>query len=117
MTTIASSLETTSRPSLPAWVGNVLSLVVTLAVPIVLLLLSARLVMSDTYLQIEYNKPDFPPDSYGLSLQDRLQYAPYTLDYMLGPYPIDYLGNLTFPDGSPLYNAREVQHLLNVKTV
>ncbi len=106
-----------NSPRLPVWLTNILSLVVTLAVPVVLLLLSVRLVMSDTYLQIEYNKPDFPPDSYGLSLQDRLQYAPYPLDYMLGPYPIDYLSTLTFPSGSPMYNQRELQHLVDVKRV
>src|SRR5258708_37489719 len=109
--------KTEISPLLPGWMVNALSVLVTLAVPMVLVLFSVRLVMSDSYLQIEYNKPDFPPDSYGLSLQDRLQYAPYALNYMLGPYSIDYLGNLTFPNGAPMYNARELQHMQDVKAV
>jgi integral membrane protein (TIGR01906 family) len=29
----------------------------------------------------------------------------------------DFLGDLTFPDGSPLYNARELSHMEDVKNV
>ncbi|HLY25803.1 MAG TPA: TIGR01906 family membrane protein [Aggregatilineales bacterium] len=108
---------TVASPRLTGWIVNALSVLVTLTVPIVLVLLGVHVVMSDSYLQIEYNKPDFPADSYGFSLQDRLQYAPYALDYMLGPYPIDYLGNQTLPNGAPMYNERELQHMQDVKVV
>ncbi len=99
------------------WLQTILSILVTLVVPVLLVLLCVRLVMTDTYLQLEYNKPDFPPDGYGFSLQDRLHYAPYALDYLLGSDGIDYLGKLTFPDGRPLYNPRELEHMVDVKNV
>lgn len=99
------------------WLRLVLSILVTIAVPVLLVLISVRLVMTDTYLQIEYNKRDFPPDDYGFTLQDRLHYAPFALQYLLGSDGIDYLGNLKFPDGRPLYNERELEHMIDVKTV
>lgn len=95
----------------------VLSILVTLMVPVLLVLISVRLVMSETYLAIEYNKPDFPPDDYGFKLADRLRLAPYALQYIMGNAGIDYLGNLTFDNGQPLYTQRELQHMIDVKKV
>src|SRR4051812_48709862 len=94
-------------------IQTVLSILVTLAVPILLIMISVRLVMTDTYLQLEYNKPDFPPDGYGFSLRDRLNYAPFALNYLLGNDGIDYLGRLTFADGRQLYSERELQHMVD----
>jgi len=97
--------------------NRVLSILVTICVPILLVLISVRLVMSEPYLQIEYNKPDFPPDSYGFTQADRLRYAPYAVQYLINDAGIDYLGKLTFPDGTPFYNQRELQHMVDVKVV
>jgi integral membrane protein (TIGR01906 family) len=94
-----------------------LSFLITLAVPILLVMLSVRLVMTQSYLTLEYNKPDFPVDDFGFTQADRLHYAPYALDYLNLPVAIDYLGNLTFPDGRSLYNPRELQHMVDVKAV
>src|SRR5262249_11338621 len=82
-----------------------------------LVLINVRLVMTNSYLQLEYNKPDFPPDEYGFTLQDRLYYAPFALQYLLNDAGIDYIGNLKFPDGRPLYMQRELQHMVDVKSV
>ncbi len=115
--------EFTSPPSGPdssapnKWLYRVLSILVTLCVPVLLALISVRLVMSEPYLQIEYNKPDFPPDSYGFTQADRLHYAPYAVQYLLNDAGIDYLGKLTMPDGTPFYNQRELQHMVDVKAV
>ena len=96
---------------------RLLSILVTLAVPVLLVLISVRLVMTETYLWLEYNKPDFPPDPYGLTLVDRLHYAPYAVQYLTGSAGIDYLRDLTDPDGRRLFNERELGHMLDVKTV
>ena len=88
-----------------------------LAVPVVLTLLSVRLVMTPLFLQIEYSRPGFPEDFYGFTREDRLEYAPYALNYLFNDAGIEYLGDQTFPDGSPLYNARELRHMEDVKTV
>jgi len=89
----------------------------TLVVPVLLVLISTRLLINDSYLSIEYHKADFPPDAYGFTLDDRLMYAPYALHYMLNDADIQYLGDLKFPDGKPFYNERELQHMADVKRV
>jgi integral membrane protein (TIGR01906 family) len=59
----------------------------------------------------------FPPDEYGFTKEDRLQWAPYALEYLVNTAEISYLGDLTFDDGSPLYNERELRHMQDVKKV
>ncbi len=89
-----------------------------LMVIILLPLLSARLVMTPLFLQFEYHRPDFPDDVYGFTREDRLYYAPYALDYLLNDADISYLGDLTFPNSTrPLFNARELHHMEDVKIV
>src|SRR5258708_24984560 len=96
---------------------TILSVLVALLVPVLLVLISVRLVMTETYLRLEYNKPDFPPDSYGFSLADRLYFGPIALQYLLGDQGIGSLGNLTFRDGRPMYTERDLQHMVDVKNV
>jgi len=101
-----------------SWVSRpLLAFVLTLTVPILLVMFSVRLLMTETYLQIEYNKPDFPPDTYGYSLADRLYYAPIAIRYLESDSGIELLGDLKKPDGTPFYNQRELEHMLDVKVV
>ncbi len=90
---------------------------VTLSVPVLLVMVSVRVVMTPLFLQFEYSRIDFPPDFYGFTTEDRLQYAPYALQYLLNGEEINFLGDLRFPDGGDLYNARELRHMRDVKTV
>lgn len=89
----------------------------TVAVPVLLVLLSVRLVMTPLFLQLEYNRPGFPVDVYGFTTADRLRYGPLAVDYLLNGEGIDYLGDLAFADGAPLFNARELRHMEDVKVV
>jgi integral membrane protein (TIGR01906 family) len=86
-----------------------------LLVPFALLGLGLRLLMTPAFLQIEYRMPGFPEDAYGFTQQDRLRWAPYALNYLTNDADISYLGNLTFDDGQPLFNERELRHMLDVK--
>ena len=95
----------------------ILSWLVTVIVPIVLIGLGLRLLLSPLFLQIEYNMPYFPPDDFGFTTEDRLKWAPYALDYLVNDEDISYLGDLEFDDGSPLYNERELSHMDDVKLV
>jgi integral membrane protein (TIGR01906 family) len=95
----------------------ILSWLVTLIVPVVLIGLGLRLLLSPLFLQIEYNMPYFPPDEFGFTRADRLKWAPYALDYLTNSEAISYLGDLTFEDGTPLYNERELSHMDDVKRV
>ncbi len=85
--------------------------------PLLLVLIAARLVMTPLFLQFEYNRADFPPDPYGFTREDRLTYAPYALDYLLNGAGVEYLGDLKFPNGATVYQADELRHMRDVKTL
>lgn len=92
-----------------------LSWLVTIFVPIALIGLGLRALLTPAFLQVEYNMPYFPPDSYGFTRADRLKWAPYALNYLVNSADISYLGDLKFDDGTPLYNERELSHMQDVK--
>ena len=95
----------------------ILSGLVALLVPLALIGLGLRVLLTPLFLQIEYNMPYFPSDTYGFTKEDRLKWAPYALDYLVNSADISYLSDLTFEDGSPLYNERELSHMKDVKRV
>lgn len=92
-----------------------LSWLVTLLVPGALVLTAVRAMMTPVFLNIEYNLPNFPPDRYGFTTQDRLYWSRYALDYLLNSAGISYLGDLRFQNGQPVYNERELHHMVDVK--
>lgn len=96
---------------------TILSWLVTLLIPLALIGLGLRVLLTTTFLQIEYNMPYFPPDEYGFTKEDRLKWAPYALNYLVNDADISYLGDLKFDDGTPLYNERELSHMEDVKRV
>ncbi|HVO71860.1 MAG TPA: TIGR01906 family membrane protein [Aggregatilineaceae bacterium] len=110
--------EPLSRPrALPDWLTRALGLFLVSALPAFLLLTSVRIVMSQAFLRLEYNRPGFPADPFGFTKADRLQYAPYAVRYLLNNAGISYLGDLTFDNGAPLFTDRELQHMHDVKHV
>lgn len=90
---------------------------ITILLPVAMTFLDVRLILSHAFLHVEYRLPGFPPDSYGFSLQDRVHWSQIAWDYILNNSDISYLGDLRFPDGSPLYNDRELSHMQDVKNV
>ncbi len=94
-----------------------LSWLVTIIVPIALIGLGLRVLLTHLFLQVEYNMPYFPQDEFGFTKEDRLKWAPYALDYLSNSADISYLGDLKFEDGTPLYNERELSHMEDVKRV
>lgn len=100
-----------------AVVAAVLSWLVSVAVPVALIGLSVRLVLLPVFPQIEYRTPGFPPDDYGFTTQERIHWTGYAWNYLINSSGISYLGDLTFPDGKPLYNERELSHMHDVKSV
>ena len=97
------------------WFYGVLGWFVTILIPVALALLSVRLVMSPILIHFEYNQPGFPPDPYGFTKEDRLYWSQIALDYLLNDEGIEFLEELRFEDGSEVYNARELRHMLDVK--
>lgn len=96
---------------------KVLSWFVTLLLPVALTFLGVRLLLTHTFPEIEYRTPAFPADEYGFTLQERLQWSGIAIDYLLNDADISFLRDLTFPDGAPLFNGRELSHMQDVKNV
>ncbi len=96
---------------------SILSWVVTLLIPVALTLGVVRLMLTPLYIQLEYRTPGFPPDPYGFNVTERLKYADLARLYLLNSAGIEFLGDLRFEDGTPLYNERELQHMIDVKNV
>jgi integral membrane protein (TIGR01906 family) len=94
---------------------TILPWLVAILVPIALIGLGLRLLLSPLFLKIEYNMPYFPPDEYGFTKEDRLRWAPYLWDYAINTAGISYLGDLKFDNGEPVFNERELSHMDDVK--
>lgn len=109
-------MEHSSTFSLPHGLAMALRLFIGITLPAFLVLSSVRLVATEIFLQIEYHRPGFPDDRFGFTLEDRLEYGRYAVRYLHNDAGIEYLGDLEI-DGEPLYNARELQHMEDVKTV
>jgi integral membrane protein (TIGR01906 family) len=90
---------------------------VSLAVPILLLITAVFILMRPAFLEFEYRQPDFPPDTFGFTTNDRLQYAGVAVEYLVNSANISFLGNETFPNGTSLYQPQELSHMQDVKTV
>ena len=94
-----------------------LSWLVTILVPLALLMLGVRLLMTPLFLEAEYRMPGFPEDSYGFTLQDRLEWSKPSVEYLLNGESVDFLAKLQFDNGKPIYNERELSHMADVKNV
>jgi integral membrane protein (TIGR01906 family) len=89
--------------------------IVAFLVPFILIMTSVRLLMNPFFLEIEYRMPGFPPDSYGFTLQERLQWSKVSLDFLLNSADLSYFDNQKFADGTPIYTERELSHMIDVK--
>ena len=95
---------------------RILKTLLVLLIPIILILGSARLLATDTYLAFEYGKSNFPPDSYGFTSQQRFILASTNIHYVRAHLPNDELSKQTL-NGVSVYNEREVTHMADVKAV
>ena len=98
----------------PGWL-TAARLFLQVLIPVILVLTSVRLLMTDTFVRFNYALPGFPADSYGFTQQDRLIHAPIALEFLLNEADINFLGDQRFEDGTPVYNARELRHMVDVK--
>jgi hypothetical protein len=96
---------------------SALSWLVTLLAPIAILMLAVRLLLTPLFLQVEYRMPGFPVDTYGFSMEERIRWATPSLEYLTNDQGIGYLAEIMFDDGTPIYNARELSHMQDVKSV
>ena len=95
----------------PVW----LRILIALLTPFLLIMFAIRILITPLFARIEYQMPNFPSDIYGFEKEERLEYASYGINFLTNDKEIDFLGDLHFEDGSPLFKDRELSHMVDVK--
>lgn len=96
-------------------ITRITTILVALLIPFFLIMTAIRILFTPFFVQLEYRSPGFPDDPYGFTLEDRLHWSRVSLEYLMNNAEISYLADQRLPDGSPLYNERELDHMLDVK--
>lgn len=93
---------------MPRSFAHILSLIITLGVPIALILANVFLFMNPTWLAFQYSQPDFP-SSVRFTPQERYRLASESIEYVRG--------NRTLAQFSALgvYDDREIKHMVDVR--
>ena len=102
--------------SQPGWLSAA-RIALQVLIPVIMVLTSVRMLMTDTFVRFNYAIPGFPEDRYGFTEEDRLHHAPIALEYLRNDAGVEFLGDQRFEDGSPVYNTRELGHMEDVKDV
>jgi len=93
---------------------RLVSVLVSLALPVVILAVALRVVTAPWLVRWEYGKPDFPPDPYGLSTEERIRLAEVCVRYLATNAGIELLADLEL-EGRPAFNERELAHMVDVQ--
>lgn len=96
---------------------KILTVIVTILTPLVILMFSIRLLITPSFARLAYRLPGFPDDPYGFSADDRLLWSEPSIKYLVNSEVISYLADLTFENGEPIFNERELSHMEDVKAV
>ncbi len=94
---------------------SILRWLVTFSTPFVFLMFAVRIMLTPLFLQVEYNLPGFPADPYGFTKEQRLYFSRISVDYLTNNEGIEFLQDQRIDEDTPLYNARELSHMLDVK--
>ena len=90
-------------------------LLISILTPIFLITSGMRTALSPIFVNLEYKLPNFPPDTYGFSTEERLVWANYSIQYLSGKVSEEEFSTLQFLDGTPLFNEREISHMIDVR--
>lgn len=101
---------------LSGWL-SLLSWLVSVLVPIMLLLTSIRIILFPGFISFEYSMPGFPVDLYGFTKQERLYWSRIAVEYLTNDQEINFLSDQRFENGAPVFNERELVHMVDVKRV
>ncbi|GAA1409183.1 hypothetical protein AUR04nite_22960 [Glutamicibacter uratoxydans] len=102
-----------SKPAL----ARPMQILVAIIFPVLTLIAAIRLVATPGFLAFSYARAGFPADMFGFSAQERLTYGSYGVDYLNNFAGPEYLSGLVLPNGSQLFTAGEVQHMVDVKNL
>jgi len=95
----------------------VLRVLIAVAVPLTLVMGMVRLLTLPWYPAWEYAKPGFPDDPLGMAPEERLRLARASIAFLNAPRGVGRLDDLRFADGTVAFNAREIDHMDDVKLV
>lgn len=93
------------------------ALLIILLVPIILIFTTIRILFTPAFLAHEYRLKNFPPDEYGFSTTERLQWGTLSINYLFNSQGIEFLADLKLDNGKPIYNERELSHMADVKNL
>lgn len=96
---------------------RIFSILIAIIVPLLLMMTSIRILLNPFFLDYEYNLPNFPADEFGFTKADRLHWGKLSLVYLTNSAGPEFLADLKFADGQPIYNERELSHMLDVKNL
>jgi integral membrane protein (TIGR01906 family) len=89
---------------------------VALAVPGMLVVNGFRVLATDTFVAWELGRDGFPPDLYGLDLDQRTALAKLGLESIQpGSEGVPLLERATLPNGTPAFQERELTHMRDVR--
>jgi integral membrane protein (TIGR01906 family) len=92
------------------------AVLIVVTLPWFLALTSLLPLITPAFLRLQYARSDVPP-SARFSPHERQAFAEAAAHYLASTQGIDYLANLTGQDGSPLFNERELTHMVDVKVL
>jgi integral membrane protein (TIGR01906 family) len=92
------------------------AILLIVCLPWFLALTSLLPLLSPAFLRFQYARSDVPA-STKFSPQERQEAAEAAAYYLVSSEGIDYLANLTGPEGSALFNERELTHMVDVKVL
>ena len=92
---------------------------IILAMPVLIVLLSARIMVNTWYPSFEYAKANFPPDLFGFTQAQRLEFGTISINFLNALTPevaVKMLEALRLPGtDQPMFTIYENQHMVDVK--
>ncbi|MBE3143327.1 MAG: TIGR01906 family membrane protein [Planctomycetes bacterium] len=96
-------------------IAQLTNILISVMIPLFIFSSAGLSLLNGIFWNIEYNLPNFPPDPYGFTVQDRLHWSKLSIEYLFNESDISFLGDLNFSDGSSVFNDRELSHMVDVK--
>lgn len=101
-------------------ISRFLTVLIAIFTPVLFVVAAIRLVGTPVFLWVTYQRPGFPDDAHGFTLEDRMLYGSYGMDFLFNLANYRYLADLTGPEGEPLFTSsgddlNEVAHMVDVK--
>jgi integral membrane protein (TIGR01906 family) len=91
---------------------------VTIVIPFFIIMSAVRILLIPYWFpDLEYHAAGFPADTYGFNVADRMKWSRVSFDYLLNDQPIAWLANFKLDANLPLYNERELSHMVDVKVL